>query len=106
MALVEEKKIKDESCSDDDRKLVIKEEQDEMLNANISQTSTASSCDYSLSQFSKNEPKFEADDDVDDNEDESRDENALQIKQEDEDSDEDMPLVRYLTIFCVFVLSV
>lgn len=97
MLSAEERRIKEESGSDDDKKLVIKEEyvRDD---PNVSATS---SCDYSLSQFSKNEPKFEADDDGD----ESQDENALQIKQED-DSEEDTPLVGAFLSFAFCFVSI
>ncbi|XP_045472291.1 DNA topoisomerase I, mitochondrial isoform X2 [Harmonia axyridis] len=81
-----EDSINNESMDDDDDyKLSIKEDvdikdepdsQDEPDNVNLSQ---ASSCDYSMSQFSKNEPDFE--------------DTKSEIKEEpEEDSDEDIPL--------------
>lgn len=45
--------------------------------------STVSSCDYNLSQFRSDESKF--------------DDSTTDIKQEEEDSDEDMPLVGIYT---------
>lgn len=73
---------KEDSVDEDDHKLVIKEEQDSQNELEEVNQSAASSCDYNLSQF-KDEPDFEAD--------ESK--SNRQIKEEEEDSDEDMPLV-------------
>ncbi|KAL1491087.1 hypothetical protein ABEB36_011737 [Hypothenemus hampei] len=80
------------STDDDDDKLVIKDEPDNYAVNNWSQVSQASSCDYNLSQFDKNEPNF-SDDDQFENEiqDESQDED-FKPKTELEDSDEDIPL--------------
>lgn len=69
---------KDDSMDEDDLKLVIKEEalKDDEEEEEEMNNSQASSCDYNLSQFKeelKTEPSFEP---------------------EQEDSDEDMPLVR------------
>ncbi|XP_044750528.1 DNA topoisomerase I, mitochondrial isoform X1 [Coccinella septempunctata] len=84
-----EDSVNNESMDDDDDyKLSIKEDikdepdsQDEADNINLSQ---ASSCDYSMSQFSKNEPAFE------DGEDDGV---KSEVKEEpEEESDEDIPL--------------
>lgn len=94
--------IKEEnSTDDDDDKLVIKDEplsQDEADDANVS---AASSCDYNLSHFKKDESQFEmSEEEQDDNYDDSQidiKEEPLELKQEkEEDSDEDIPLV------CIF----
>lgn len=84
--------IKEEnSTDDDDDKLVIKDEplsQDEADEANVS---AASSCEYNLSQFKKEESQFEV------SEEEQYDtyNDSQPIKQEqEEESDEDIPLVR------------
>lgn len=76
-----------DSVDEDDQKLVIKEENDikEEAEMNVSQ---ASSCDYSMSQF-KDEPKYD-----DEEEEEYQNESHSQIKQEEE-SEEDVPLVRF-----------
>lgn len=70
---------KDDSMDEDEQKLVIKEEgeshdEEELKHQNVSQ---ASSCDYSMSQF-KDEPN---------------------MKEEDDDSEEDMPLVNFRFFF-------
>lgn len=79
---------KEDSVDEDDHKLVIKEEQDSHNEPEGGNLSQASSCDYNLSQF-KDEPDFEADEETEDG-----------IKQEESDSDEDMPLVSTLLTFC------
>ncbi|KAJ8920577.1 hypothetical protein NQ315_004716 [Exocentrus adspersus] len=82
--------LKEENSTDDDEyKLVIKDEplcRDEPDEANIS---AASSCDYNLSQFKKDESQFEMSDEEQDGYD-----SQTRIKDEpkQEDSDEDMPL--------------
>lgn len=73
-----EDSAREDSVDEDDNKLVIKEEpesQDEIEdNKNVS---TASSCNYNLSQFKSDESRFE----------------DSNVKEEQDDSDEDMPLV-------------
>ncbi|XP_025831306.1 DNA topoisomerase I, mitochondrial [Agrilus planipennis] len=70
---------KEESVDDDEHKLVIKEEADDFNN-----DSTASSCDYSLSQF-KDEPQFtDAEEEADDPQ--------RGVKKEQYDDDDDLPL--------------
>lgn len=71
-----EDSAREDSVDEDEPKLVIKEEpQNDEVDANVS---AASSCDYSLSQFKDDEPKFE---------DEEREPDQAQS------SDEDIPLV-------------
>lgn len=93
--------IKEESTDDDDDKLVIKDEpqsQDEADDANVS---AASSCDYNLSQFKKDESQFEvSEEEQDGNYDESQAEDKDELyepkQEQEEESDEDVPLV------CIF----
>ncbi|CAH1104577.1 unnamed protein product [Psylliodes chrysocephalus] len=77
------------STDDDDDKLVIKDEpssQDEADEPIQADVSAASSCDYNLSHFKKNESVFSENE-----ESESQTEIKVEVKEE-EDSDEDMPL--------------
>lgn len=88
---VAEDSVNNESMDDeDDYKLSIKEDvdvkdepdsQDDIGNQNLSQ---ASSCDYSMSQFSKSEPAFE---------DYEAEKSVKEEPEEPEDSEEDIPLV-------------
>jgi hypothetical protein len=73
-----EDSAREDSVDEDENKLVIKEEpesQDEVEEKNVS---AASSCDYNLSQFKTDESRFE--------------DSTTYVKEED-DSDEDIPLV-------------
>ncbi|KAK9888579.1 hypothetical protein WA026_000818 [Henosepilachna vigintioctopunctata] len=79
-----EDSVNNDSMDEDENKLSIKEEPDsqdekENITANLSQ---ASSCDYSMSQFSKTEPAFD-DVKVDSN---------IKEEMDEQDSDEDIPL--------------
>lgn len=92
--------IKDENSTDDDDedKLVIKDEpisQDEAEEANVS---AASSCEYNLSQFKKDESQFSEDESQEDIKDES-----FEPKEEDE-SDEDLPLVSLMFLHSQYQL--
>ncbi|XP_060517379.1 DNA topoisomerase I, mitochondrial isoform X1 [Cylas formicarius] len=88
-------KQEDASTDDDDDKLIIKDEpssQDEAEAPN--NFSQASSCDYNMSQFDRNESAFEySDEERNGNLENSQDED-FKVKQEkqEEDSEEDIPL--------------
>lgn len=98
---------KEDSVDEDDQKLVIKEEPDSQNDEpdTANNLSQASSCDYNLSQF-KDEPPFSADEDSERNDpydSESQDgEWKPKPKEEPEDSEEDVPLVRAAFCFVVF----
>lgn len=89
---------KEENSTDDDdeERLVIKDEplsQDEAEEQNVS---AASSCDYNLGQFKKDESQFEVSEEEME-QDVSQDEQDEDFKvepKEEEESDEDVPLVR------------
>ncbi|XP_030755185.1 DNA topoisomerase I, mitochondrial [Sitophilus oryzae] len=99
---VEPVKQEEASTDDDDDKLVIKDEpysQDEAEKEteNHNNLSQASSCDYNMSQFDKNESCFEnSDEEKVKKEEESQDEDFKPPKEEPEDSDEDVPLASRL----------
>lgn len=81
---------KEESLDEDDQKLVIKEEPEFDQN-----NSTASSCDYNMSQFKEDESRFDGMDEesraYDDDGDYKSD--VKDEPMQDDDSDEDKPLV-------------
>lgn len=94
---------KDENSTDDDdeERLVIKDDplsQDEAEEQNVS---AASSCDYNLSQFKKDESQFDASEEEmeQDNSQDEQDEDFKVEPKEEEESDEDVPLVRTVTYF-------
>lgn len=74
--------IKDDPCS-----------QDEAEEQNVS---AASSCDYNLSQFKKDESQFDVSEEEmeQDNSQDEQDEDFKVEPKEEEESDEDVPLVR------------
>lgn len=72
---------------DDEGRLVIKDEPNSQDEAEDQNVSTASSCDYSMSQFKKDESQFDGRDD-------SQNGNFKMEPKEEEESDEDVPLVR------------
>ncbi|XP_074030808.1 DNA topoisomerase 1 isoform X2 [Leptinotarsa decemlineata] len=79
---------KEESTDDDEYKLVIKDEpgsQDEADDAGDVNISAASSCDYNLSQFKKEESQFSEGED-------QLEEDVKVEPKEEPDSDEDIPL--------------
>ncbi|KRT78619.1 hypothetical protein AMK59_6886 [Oryctes borbonicus] len=80
---------KEDSVDEDEQKLVIKEEPESQIE-NEQNASTASSCDYNLSQF-KDEPKEEEEEEQD-IETEGEGELTMDVKKEEDDSDEDLPL--------------
>lgn len=92
---------REDSLDEDDQKLVIKEEPDS-INAEGNNLSQASSCDYNLSQF-KDEPPFSEDERMGDEESQDQDYSG-RFKQEPDESEEDMPLVR-VEMGSVMVLS-
>lgn len=75
---------REDSVDEDDQKLVIKEEPDSQdeIEKDYVNISAASSCDYNLSQF-KDEPDFSA----------NEEDEKPQVKDEQYDSEEDVPLV-------------
>lgn len=103
LSVMEEQKPQIQNCykeenstdDDDEERLVIKDEpnsQDEAEDQNIS---AASSCDYNLSQFKKNESHFSEEDDMeqDQNSQEDEDDDYKVEPKQEEESDEDVPLV-------------
>ncbi|XP_056649052.1 DNA topoisomerase I, mitochondrial isoform X2 [Diorhabda sublineata] len=85
------------STDDDEDKLVIKDDpvssQDEADDGSQADYSQASSCDYNLSHFKKEESSFSGEDGCEDSQDEKSENIKNEIKEEaEDDSDEDMPL--------------
>lgn len=86
---------KEENSTDDDdeERLVIKDEPNSQDEAEEQNVSAASSCDYNLSQFKKEESQFEVSEEEETEHDISQDEDFKVEPKEEEESDEDVPLV-------------
>lgn len=83
---------KEDSVDEDEQKLIIKEEPEISPTDHEQNISAASSCDYSLSQF-KDQLK-EEDEEEPEMDTEGEGELTMDVKKEEMESDEDMPLVR------------
>lgn len=98
------------SDDDDDEKLVIKDEPLEPQSQDEEEVnvSAASSCDYNLSQFKKDESQFSEGEESQEQDDVKNE--SFEIKQEEE-SDEDVPLVcillsLYKSLFLLLMLII
>lgn len=79
---------REDSMDDEDPRLVIKEEPDSQSNfEHEANQSAASSCDYNMSQFSRNESDFEGISST-----------KNEMKTEPEESEEDIPLVSIFSL--------
>lgn len=89
----------DNSTDDDDEeRLVIKDEPNSQDEAEEPNNSAASSCDYNLSHFKKDESQFDVSEEEMDQDNSQQDDCKVEPKDEEE-SDEDVPLVSMFNSF-------